>query len=83
MIGRSWSVPYILDIPSGVMKSKGNHLIVKVTNLDANRMIWLDKKKAKWQQYFFVDITYGPFDASNWTPLESGLVGKLRLETGD
>jgi hypothetical protein len=83
LIGRSWSVPYSLDIPPGILKSKGNHLTIKVTNLDANRVIWLDKKKVKWQKYFFVDITYGPFDASNWTPLASGLVGKVRLESGD
>lgn len=79
LLGRSWSVPFELDIPEGILKPSGNKLIVKVTNLDANRMIWMDKNKIKWQNYFFVDVAYGNFNASHWQPLESGLVGQVKL----
>jgi hypothetical protein len=81
LIGRTWSVPFELDIPSGILKPTGNKLTVKVTNLDANRMIWMDKNNIKWQNYFFVDISYGRFNASHWHPVESGLLGTVKLES--
>jgi len=81
LIGRTWSVPFELDVPSGILKPAGNKLTVKVTNLDANRMIWMDKNNIKWQNYFFVDISYGRFNTSHWHPVESGLMGKIRLES--
>jgi hypothetical protein len=80
-IGRVWSVPFLLDIPVGLLKKKANRLMIKVTNLDANRVIWLDRNKVPWQQYFFVDITYGPFNAANWKPFPSGLLGEVTLES--
>lgn len=79
-IGRTWAVPFTLDIPGGVLLAKGNQLSVKVTNLDANRIIWMDKNKVQWQKYFFVDITYGNFNASHWRPVPSGLLGPVKLK---
>ncbi len=80
-LGRTWSVPFRLDVPKNLLKEKSNRLVIKVTNLDANRVIWLDRNKVKWHPYFFVDINYGSFDASTWQPRESGLLGKVRLES--
>ena len=79
-IGRSWAVPFNLDIPQGLLVPRGNRISIRVTNLDANRVIWLDKNKVPWQKYFFVDITYGPFNAAHWQPRASGLLGPVKLE---
>ncbi len=82
-IGRAWSVPYVVTIPKNILKPKHNKLTIKVLNLDANRMRWLDINNVKWQNYFFVDITYSAFNAALWEPVASGLLGPVKLESGD
>jgi hypothetical protein len=57
-------------------------MTVKVTNLDANQVIQLDRAGIPWKNYYdinFVDIRYEPFDASQWEPMPSGLPGPVRL----
>ena len=59
-------------------------LAIEVTNLPANRIADLDRRKVPWKRFHeinFVSIDYKPFDASNWPPLESGLIGPVRLLT--
>lgn len=56
-----------------------NLLEVEVTNLMANRIAELDRRKQPWQKFFFVNIDYKKFDASTWHPLPSGLLGPVRL----
>jgi hypothetical protein len=45
----------------------------------ANRLADLDRRKIDWHPFYFVDINYKPFDASNWEPVASGLIGPVRL----
>ncbi len=61
------------------LKEHQNLLEIEVTNLMANRLADLDRRKVPWRQFFFVNIKYEPFDASGWEPLPSGLLGPVQL----
>ena len=64
------------------LKPAGNLLEVEVTNLSANRIRDLDRRKVAWRTFNeinFVSITYKPFDASHWPVFDSGLLGPVRL----
>lgn len=64
------------------LKEKDNQLRIEVTNLDANRIIHLDRTDPSWKKFYdinIVDIHYEPFDASGWEPVASGLIGEVRL----
>lgn len=64
------------------LKPTGNELVVEVTNLAANRIRDMDRKKIPWrvfQDANVVSIRYKPFDASGWPPMESGLLGPVRI----
>ncbi len=59
-----------------------NHLAIEVTNLSANRIIYLDRHLKKWKKFRdinFVNVNYLPFYAGLWEPFESGLIGPLLL----
>ena len=56
-----------------------NVLTIEVTNLSANRLRDLDKRGVDWEKFFFVDIFYKNFDASNWPIMDSGLLGPVTL----
>ncbi len=45
----------------------------------ANRLTDLDRRKVAWRKFFLVNIQYQPFDASDWEPLPSGLLGPVQL----
>jgi hypothetical protein len=80
-LGISWCVPHVIDLTK-TLKTGKNLLEIEVTNLAANRIADLDRRKAPWKQFHeinFVDIGYKPFDASKWPPLDSGLLGPVRL----
>jgi hypothetical protein len=60
----------------------GNVLEVEVTNLAANRIRDLDRRGVAWRIFDdinFVSRQYGPFDATDWPVLPSGLLGPVRL----
>ena len=80
-VGISWCPPHRLDL-SGPL-AKGRHtLAVEVTNLAANRIAELDRRKVPWKRFHeinFVNIDYKPFDASAWPAMDSGLLGPVRL----
>ena len=81
-LGVKFMPPYDFVIPEGVLKEKGNELEVEVTNLGANRLRWNDLNKVDWKYFTdinMVDINYKKFDASQWNPLPSGLLGPVRL----
>ena len=81
-LGVKFMPPYDFVIPEGVLKEKGNELEVEVTNLGANRLRWNDLNKVDWKYFSdinMVDINYKKFDASQWKPLPSGLLGPVRL----
>ncbi len=64
------------------LKPKGNLLEVEVTNVSANRIRDLDRRKVVWRTFTdinFVNINYKPFDASNWPLTDCGLLGPVRL----
>ncbi len=80
-LGISWCAPHVLDITKFLKPGK-NQLAVEVTNLAANRIADLDRRKVPWKQFHeinFVNIDYKLFDASAWPPLDSGLLGPVRL----
>ncbi len=56
-----------------------NHLEIEVTNLMANHLAHLDRQRQQWKKFFFVNIQYQEFDASEWEPLPSGLLGPVQL----
>jgi hypothetical protein len=48
----------------------------------ANRVRDMDRKGIVWRKYHeinFVNNHYKPFDASQWEPMPSGLLGPVRL----
>jgi len=66
----------------GRLKPRGNLLEVDVTNLAANRVRDLDRRKVPWKNFHdinFVNIDYKAFDASGWPLRDSGLLGPVRL----
>jgi hypothetical protein len=74
--------PYRVAIDN--LKPAGNLLEVEVTNLTANRIRDMDRRKMPWRIFHdtnFVNIRYRPFDASHWPVFESGLLGPVSLWT--
>jgi hypothetical protein len=68
------------------LKPAGNRLEVEVTNLAANRVRDLDRRKVAWKVFRdinIVNIDYKPFDASGWAVEPSGLIGPVRLVVGE
>ncbi|MGC8744962.1 MAG: glycosyl hydrolase [Verrucomicrobiia bacterium] len=66
----------------GDLKPKDNLLEIEVTNLSANRIRDLDRRKAQWKIFNdinIVNINYKPFDASNWELVDSGLIGPVKI----
>lgn len=66
---------------------KNNLLEVKVSNLMANRIAWMDRNNIVWKKFYNVNMAArmkqnsrdGVFDASSWEPVESGLIGPVTL----
>jgi hypothetical protein len=55
---------------------------VEVTNVSANRIRDLDRRKIPWKIFYdinFVSVRYKPFDASDWPLTDSGLLGPVTL----
>jgi hypothetical protein len=80
-LGISWAAPHRIDL-SKALKQGRNQLEITVTNLAANRIADLDRRKVPWKAFReinFVDINYKPFDASGWPALPSGLIGPVTL----
>lgn len=80
-LGSSFFPPHRFDV-SGALKAGENQLEVEVTNLAANRIAELDRRGVQWKRFHeinFVNVDYKPFDASEWAPLPSGLLGPVRL----
>ena len=65
-----------------------NDLEIHVTNLMANRIIDMDKKGINYKKFYNINFAArdrknldenGLFTAKNWKPLESGLIGTVKL----
>ncbi|MBE9510824.1 MAG: glycoside hydrolase [Bacteroidetes bacterium] len=81
LLGVLWSFPFRIDI-GDVLHEGENTIEIEVTNLSANRIAEVDRRKVPWKKFYdinFVDISYQPFDASGWKPMNSGLIGPVNL----
>lgn len=81
-IGTAWSIPFQLKLIPELLKEKGNKIEIEVTNLSANYMRLRDKQAPEWKKFYdinIVDITYQKFNADNWEPMPSGLLGPIRF----
>ena len=81
-IGTAWSIPFQLNIDTGILMAKGNLMEIEVTNLSANYMRLRDRQQPDWKKFNdinIVDITYKQFDASKWEPMPSGLLGPVKI----
>ena len=76
-----------LTIEADKLKEK-NDLEIQVTNLMANRIIYMDKNDINYKKFYNVNFAAhdrkdmdmnGLFTAKNWQPLESGLIGPVKL----
>ena len=65
-----------------------NTLEIKVTNLMANRIIDMDKRGVNYKKFYNINLAphekknmdeNGLFNAKDWEPLESGLIGPVKL----
>jgi hypothetical protein len=60
-----------------------NELTVDVTNVAANRIRDMDRRKIAWRIFHdinLVSIKYGRFDASNWPIRDAGLLGPVTVQ---
>ncbi|RPI02695.1 MAG: glycoside hydrolase family 2 protein [Ignavibacteriae bacterium] len=78
---------YHLTIDGNKLKNS-NNLEIQVTNLMANRISDMDKRGMNYKKFYNVNIAarerknldeHGVFTAKNWQPLESGLIGPVKL----
>jgi len=80
-LGTLWSFPFKIQFGDFLLKGE-NLLEIEVTNLSANRIIDLDKRKVNWKKFYdinFVNINYKKFDSSEWELVDSGLLGPVNL----
>jgi hypothetical protein len=76
-----WSLPMRTNIGSALQPGK-NTLALEVTNLAANRIRDLERRKVEWKKFHeinFVNIFYRPFDGADWPMQPSGLLGPVQL----
>jgi hypothetical protein len=77
-VGKLISAPFQVDVTHALRKGS-NRLEIEVANLPANRAADLDRRGVDWKKFYFVNIWYEPFDASQWKPVPSGLLGPVKL----
>jgi hypothetical protein len=79
--GTLWSIPFRLFV--GDFLHRGTNVLeIDVTNLSANRIADLDRRKILWKKFHdinFVNIHYKKFNASDWPLMDSGLLGPVTL----
>lgn len=77
---------YQIVIEKYLLKSQ-NILEIKVSNLAANRIAYLDRNNVQWKKFYNTNFPSrlpqnrknGLFDASAWLPRESGLIGPVTM----
>ena len=81
-IGALWCPPFEISV-GAFLRPGTNRLEVEVTNLAANRVRDLDRRKVGWKNFYDINVVgrdYHPLDASNWPLLDSGLLGPVMLK---
>ncbi|MCK9413915.1 MAG: hypothetical protein M0Q53_16565 [Prolixibacteraceae bacterium] len=79
--GILWGIPFTTRIGQ-FLKTGTNTIEIEVANLMANRIRQMDQQKVQWRNYHeinFVNIDYKPFDAADWEPMPSGLLGPVTI----
>jgi hypothetical protein len=64
-----------------------NRLDIKISNLMANRIAYMDRNNIEWKKFYNINMSArmrqntknGVFDASAWPPRESGLFGPVTI----
>jgi hypothetical protein len=72
--------PFQVEI--GPLHDGENLLTIEVTNVAANRVRDLDRRRVPWKVFKdinVVNISYRPFDASDWPVREAGLLGPVTV----
>ena len=77
---------YQIVVDKSLMKSL-NTLEIRVSNLMANRIAYLDRNNVQWKKFYNINFAArlkennknGIFDASEWQPRESGLMGPVTI----
>ena len=86
-LGTLFSKPYSIEIPAKLLKGN-DKLVLKVSNLMANRIIDMDKKGIEWRIFYNTNINAikesnmgqnGMFTAKHWSPKASGIIGTVTL----
>jgi hypothetical protein len=86
-LGTLISSPFRVRVPKELLK-KQNTIEVAVSNLMANRIADLDRRKVTWKKFYNINFparlkeNVGPdglFTAANWAPRDSGLIGPVTL----
>lgn len=86
-VGTLIQAPFTLTIPSDKLKDQ-NTIAVEVANLMANRIADMDRRNVQWKIFYNINFpaydrknvnNQGLFDASEWLPLDSGLMGPVTL----
>jgi hypothetical protein len=82
-----FTAPYRILISYEMLKTN-NLLEIKVSNLMANRIAYLDREGHKWKKFYNINFPARKrenmgedrlFNASKWTPRKSGLIGPVTL----
>jgi len=76
-----WCAPFQASIGRHLHPGK-NTVEVEVTNLAANRIADLDRRKVKWKYFYDINVAskrYRSFDATDWPLRDSGLLGPVSL----
>ena len=76
-----WAVPYRCSIGEYLRPGK-NTLEVEVTNLPANRIADMDRRKVKWRIFKDINIAvlgYKKGTYAGWEPMPSGLLGPVSI----
>lgn len=79
-IAAAWSLPF--QVRLGALRARGNRLEIDVTNLPANRIRDLDRRRVDWKVMKDINLAslkYKALDASTWSIAPSGLLGPVRL----
>jgi hypothetical protein len=80
-LGALWCAPFRETVGEW-LKPGENTLEVEVTNLAANRITDMDRRKVKWKYFYDINMAskrYRSLDASDWPLLDSGLLGPVTL----
>ncbi len=69
------SPPFQVNITDALQEGE-NELTLKVTNLAANRIRYMEQKDMEWPQFYNIGLH---FNASGWSVMKSGLEGPVHL----